>query len=856
MFDFFSSIFASNSYIPHGHCYLWQTGLVGLHVTADALIALAYYSIPFTLFYFVRKRHDLPFNWIFLLFALFITACGTTHLMGIWTLWHPHYWVSGTIKAITAFVSMLTAVQLIPLVPQALALPSPAQLEQANRDLQTQIQERLRVEHELRQYQDTLEHRVQERTAELLEANQQLQREVSQRQQTEVILRESQERLVLAQKIGKIGTFEWDIQSETLIWTEEMEALYGFRPGQFGGRYDDWLAVVHGDDQEGFAQAVHSTATNGADFMTEFRIVLPDGQVRWIVAKAQVVEDEVERSHHLLGVSMDVTALKQTEQALLQSEQRFRIAQELSLDAFTLLRSVRDETNKIVDFEWIYVNPKAADVFQQSADALIGTRLLDRLPSHKTESNLFDRYVEVVETGKPHDLEFFYNWEGISGWFRNMAVKLEDGIAVSFNDISDRKRTEAEIAALNQDLQARVDELQTLFDVVPIGILLAQDREFKTVRANPAFVQILGTPTENVSFTPTEERDRPTYKIFQNGIELSADRFPLRYAAIHGLSLEGTEVDIMRSDGAVFNLFGYAAPLFDKQGCPRGSVAAFLDITERKQLEAERERLLQQEQAARMQAEAANQIKDEFLAVLSHELRTPLNPILGWVKLLQSGRLEPEQTAIALETIERNAKLQTQLIEDLLDISRILQGKFLLNVGPVDLAAIINAAQETVRLAAEAKAIRFEFDLDTSLRRVMGDQGRLQQVVWNLLSNAIKFTPVKGVVTVTLAYTDTDAQIQVKDTGTGIQPDFLPYVFDSFRQADSKTTRQFGGLGLGLAIVRQIVELHGGTVQVASPGVNLGAIFTIRLPLSNTAIESEGSPSPGLGEECGERRFP
>lgn len=231
------------------------------------------------------------------------------------------------------------------------------------------------------------------------------------------------------------------------------------------------------------------------------------------------------------------------------------------------------------------------------------------------------------------------------------------------------------------------------------------------------------------------------------------------------------------------------------------------------------------------QLKQANRIKDEFLAVLSHELRSPLNPILGWSKLLQGGKLDKLKTAQALATIERNAKLQAELIEDLLDVSRILQGKLSLNVRSVNLAAIIRAAIETVYLAAAAKSIAIETMLDPEVGQVSGDATRLQQVVWNLLSNAVKFTPTGGHVTVQLEQVENQAQITISDTGKGILPNFVPYMFDYFRQEDSATTRKFGGLGLGLAIVRYLVELHGGTIQVVSLGEGLGATFTVKLPL-------------------------
>jgi signal transduction histidine kinase/ActR/RegA family two-component response regulator len=239
-------------------------------------------------------------------------------------------------------------------------------------------------------------------------------------------------------------------------------------------------------------------------------------------------------------------------------------------------------------------------------------------------------------------------------------------------------------------------------------------------------------------------------------------------------------------------------------------------------------------EASREQAQVANRIKDEFLAVLSHELRSPLNPILGWSKLLQGGKLDEVNTKLALASIERNAKLQAELIEDLLDVSRILQGKLSLTSSSINLASTIKAAIETVQLAIEAKSILIETILDPVVGLVLGDSTRLQQVIWNLLCNSVKFTPAGGRVQVRLEQVDHQAQITISDTGIGISPEFLPHVFDSFRQADSTTTRKFGGLGLGLAIVRHLVNLHGGTIEAESDGEGMGATFTVKFPLMST----------------------
>lgn len=255
------------------------------------------------------------------------------------------------------------------------------------------------------------------------------------------------------------------------------------------------------------------------------------------------------------------------------------------------------------------------------------------------------------------------------------------------------------------------------------------------------------------------------------------------------------------------------------------------EVKERERIEEELRASLSREQIARAEAETANRMKDEFLATVSHELRTPLNAIIGWSHMLRGGKLDEATIARAIETIDRNAKSQAQLVEDILDVSRVITGKLRLNIAPVDVASVINAAIDSVQLAAESKGIELEVTLDPSARHILGDASRLQQIVWNLLSNAIKFTPSGGHVSVRLSRADRDAQIEVTDSGAGISEDFLPHIFDRFRQADGTTTRRYGGLGLGLSIVRHLVELHGGTVQAYSVGESKGTTFTVTLPL-------------------------
>ncbi|MBD2774002.1 ATP-binding protein [Iningainema tapete] len=335
--------------------------------------------------------------------------------------------------------------------------------------------------------------------------------------------------------------------------------------------------------------------------------------------------------------------------------------------------------------------------------------------------------------------------------------------------------------------------------------------------------EIIGQPFEQI-FTP-------------EAIERGQPEQALRKALAEGFSKENHWH--VRKDGTHFWAHCVITPLQDEDGNLRGFSKIMQDITERKLAEEERNQLLLREQAARASAEAANRSKDEFLAIVSHELRTPMTAIVGWAGMLQTGMLDESRAADAIETIERNANLQMQLIEDLLDISRIIRGELSLNRGRVNLVEVITPAIEVVQGAADAKGIQLESVLDNSVEQIWGDSERLQQVLLNLLSNAIKFTPNGGRVEVRLSVvsgneqlaTDNSAQIQVSDTGKGISADFLPYVFDRFRQADSTSTRSNKGLGLGLAITRHLVELHGGTIQAQSQGIGQGATFTVKLPI-------------------------
>ncbi|HEY9665278.1 MAG TPA: response regulator [Coleofasciculaceae cyanobacterium] len=412
-----------------------------------------------------------------------------------------------------------------------------------------------------------------------------------------------------------------------------------------------------------------------------------------------------------------------------------------------------------------------------------------------------------------------------------------------FKKTEEVKHQAAQLEAVNAELKESEERFRLLSACSPVGIFLT-DVEGRCTYTNPRFQALCGLGLEESLgegwLHSVHPEDRPQVK---------ADWF----TRTQSNGEYSSEFRCKTPDGMVRQVHVRASPMLCEQGKLLGHVGTLEDITERKQAEEARTQVIR-EQAARKEAEAANRMKDEFLATLSHELRTPLHSVLGWARLLRTRSFDAATTARALETIERNAQAQAQLIEDILDVSRIIRGKLQLNLRPIKLISAIEAAVDSVRLVAETKSIQVETCFDPEVERVMGDPDRLQQIVWNLLSNAIKFTPEGGTIEVRTLQADAYARIQVRDTGIGIKEEFLPYVFDRFRQADSTTTRSHGGLGLGLAIVRHLVDLHHGRVYADSEGEGKGSTFTIELPieisakpqhscLDQTELEQDGESS-------------
>ena len=561
------------------------------------------------------------------------------------------------------------------------------------------------------------------------------------------------------------------------------------------------------------------------------RLRRPDGTIVHALTSANSLWEDG-RFVHARCFTRDISLQTQAQQALQDSERRKGAILDASLDAILTM----DHRGLLVDF-----NRAAERIFGYSREQALGQALADLIVPPELRDAHRAGLARYLATGEGTVLDRRIEVPALHADGRRFPVELSisrvQGIEPplftgTLRDISERRQAE-------EKLRHSEELLRATFEQVAVGIAIA-GLDGRLLETNPTFRHITGYSPEElrrltpVALTHPEEREATA----QAMRDLLEGRIP-HYAL---------EKRYMRKDGRAVWTLATVTLVRDAAGRPLHFIGVIEDVDERKrtqqallrseeQLRAaleERKLLLDSERAARSTAERMSEMKDEFLATLSHELRTPLSAILGWVMILRRSN-KPEDLPRGLDVIERNARVQTQLIDELLDTSRITAGKVRLDVQPVDPLVVVQSALETVRPAAQAKDIRMEQDLAPGAGLVSADPGRLQQVVWNLLTNAIKFTAQGGRVQVVLRKDGDEIAIAVADTGAGIAPDFLPHVFERFRQADASTTRRHGGLGLGLAIVRTLVEQHGGSVQAHSDGVGRGATFTVRLPLVHAA---------------------
>lgn len=521
----------------------------------------------------------------------------------------------------------------------------------------------------------------------------------------------------------------------------------------------------------------------------------------------------------IVAFCLDLSQSKRIEQALYQQENQLQ----LITNAVPVLISYVDAQQR-----YRFNNKRYEEMFGLTASQTYGKHIQEVLGESIYQSIL--PHIKAVLSGEQVTFESqIYDKNNIIHDVSTSYVPQFDlqgqvaGFVALVRDITEQKLAE-------KALKESEERLRTLTEKVRVIPWEADATTSNFTYVGPQTVQILGYPvaewyTDNFWTEHIHPKDREWATNYCHQTSLLLDNYEFEYR-------------MLAADGRVVWLYDIVNVVRSEDGKPQLLHGFMIDISDRKQAEQEREELLAREQSARAEAEAANQIKNEFLATLSHELRTPLNAMLGWTQLLSRRKFDETTTSVALETINRNTKSLAQLIEDILDVSQIIRGKLRLDTSAVELTSIVEASIDNVLSAAQAKEIQIECEFDPSVGVIMGDANRLQQVVWNLLANAVKFTPKEGRVTVQLKRLDSHVQIQVSDTGGGISSEFLPYVFQRFRQADSSTTRSHGGLGLGLAIVRHLVELHGGTVHAESPGIGLGATFIVNLPMKAVGVKT------------------
>ncbi|BAY90590.1 MULTISPECIES: PAS domain-containing hybrid sensor histidine kinase/response regulator [unclassified Tolypothrix] len=664
-----------------------------------------------------------------------------------------------------------------------------------------------------------------ETEAALERANQELEQRVAERtaqlEQVNAALRESEERNLLAMEVARIFTFEWEPHTDIVKRSPQCGVILGLSSTDAEADTGvNFVQRVHPEDRDRFIAVLQALTPENSTYKTTYRVIRPDGQIVTLEESARALFDEQGQLTRLIGMTADITERQRLEAELNASQTTL---QRQLAEIETIYQSAPIGLNVLdADLRFVRINQRLAEINGFSTEEHIGRTIRELLPNIADTAEAL--LLPIFETGEPL-LNVEIRGEtpaqpGVARVWLESFLPLKDGeriigINTVCEEITDRKQVE-------EALRSSEERYRTLFETMEDGFCVVEvlfdenntPIDYRFLEINPAFERETGLQQ---AIGKTASQLLPNLEKFW-------------FETYGRVALTGEPVRFENGSDVMNRWFEvYAFPI---EGTENHKVAIlFKNISDRKAIEAQKEKLLQQEQAAREAAERANRTKDEFLAILSHELRTPLNPILGWAKILQSPKITPEKLQQGLSTIERNAKQQVQLIDDLLDISRIIRGKLSLSFAAINLSEPIAAALETVSLAAEAKAIQLEVLLDSTVGCVKGDASRLQQVVWNLLSNAIKFTPTGGQVTVQLTRVERYAQIQVSDTGNGIKPEFLPHVFELFQQQDSSTTRTFGGLGLGLAIARQVVEAHGGTIAVASAGEGQGATFTVQLPL-------------------------
>jgi PAS domain S-box-containing protein len=903
--EFVANLMMSDLFIPHGHCYLWNTQLVGLHLISDLTIAIAYFSIPLTLFYFVDKRDDLPFNWIFSLFGAFIILCGATHLLEVWTLWHPVYWLSGGLKAVTAIVSAYTAFVLVRLIPQALALPSPAQLATANRELQQQISNREVAEAQIQQLNEELETRVAERTQALATSMQQA--------------ADLTDRLTLAIDAAQLGICDWNIVNQTINWNTYHEQLLDYQPGEAREyTYADWERRVHPDDLGRVMAAIDLAMSSHTDYAAEYRVIWSDGSVRWLDGFGRFYYDLDRQPIRMTGLAMDITERKQAELALQQSEQRYRsliqatarivwntaadgqlVIEQTSWGAFTgqsfeehrgwgwleaihpddrartndlWLASVNNLTTFAIehrlrrhDGEYRYMNVRGVPILDRAGSVLewvgihtdISERKQDEANLRRSEEfnrrilennkdcikvlDLEGRLLYMNDGGKKLmeindfasvDREFWLDfWAGSDLELARSAFAMAKRGEVSKFEgqcptaigtpkwwqvtvapmFDDRGQVE-QILSISHDLTERIrsefamreseERFRSTFEQAAVGIAhVSLDGRWLLV--NQKLCEIVGyTEAEllNLNFqsiTHPDDLARDTQSIRQIlAGEIKVIKFEKRYIHKQGhavwIDLTGT----LRRDNA---------------GEPLYFIASFENIDERKQAEFALQAQTITLAKTTALAERRNLELDQFARIVSHDLKAPLRAIANlseWIEEDLEGKIEPE-TQTNLELMRSRVYRMESLINGLLDYARVGQTPASLTAFSVE--ALLAEIIDSLNIPPS-----FTLEVPIDLPPLTSNRILLSQVFANLIGNACKHHDrPDGHIQITAEPAAEIWTFTVTDDGAGIAEPDQERAFGIFQTLAARDKKE--NTGIGLSIVKKIVESQGGKISIVSP---------------------------------------